>query len=61
MYANLMVAFAEKLSEWGEYTKMNFDMQCSDMTLTLSNRLKLEIHPISGLHRLRRGASGRLL
>jgi hypothetical protein len=45
----------------GEYIKMNFDMQCSDMTLTLSNPLKLEIHPISGLHQLGIGTSGRLL
>ena len=40
---------------------MNFDVQYNDMTLTLSNPLKLEIHPISGLHQLRIGTSGRLL
>jgi hypothetical protein len=28
----------------GEYTEMNFDVQCIDMAPTLSNPLKLEIH-----------------
>jgi len=40
---------------------MNFDVQCNDMTLTLSNPLKLEIHPISGLCQIRIGTSGGLL